>query len=435
MRIFWSPPYCRLAFVVVLLPSWGNSCAAQTVPSTVTIRQLSEVSQGSTGEFAVNLAPADRTHPVTLRLRCEIGTGKAVFEDDSTEMVLEKSGTVRVHGIVGSDIPGALSLTAWSGADPQLLAATSFFDVFPQTPEPRIFFDGRDVTATRQTVAVGQLIQLTVVLHPGVQIQSEYWSIGNPGDYTGGFLHALFLGGPQPVVREGPATRFYRITPGENRTVSYQLRLTNGTAANAFVTFDVEGPRSPEVQVDSEKVAISQPTPNSSLLGLLGPGISFRAHYSLPGRMLKNFTWVQLIQSDVITLKNSGTTWSCVPKSQPVSSVGSGLDTVFPYDTHNPTLDNPQIHLPSDITEYSRVFRARMYLLWTSGLSNSIAVPLGFVEWTFSGDVALRLANTNEWVLVSSSGGPHDPVSPFTRSHVYPFWNSLVPYTQILACY
>lgn len=236
------------------------------------------------------------------------------------------------------------------------------------------------------------------------------------------------------MVREGPATQFYWITPGENRAVRYELRLTNGVTAAAEVRFDVDGPWSAQVQVDSGKVMISQPTPSSSLLGMLEPGISFRARYYLPEGMLKNFTWVQLIQSDVMTIKDNGIALHCVPKSEPVTRVGAGLDTVYPYDTHNPTLDNPRIHLPSDITEYSREFRARMYLLWTSGLPNSIVVPLGFVEWSFSGNVVLKIAKTSEWVLVSGSEGPDDPVAPFTPSHVYPIWNSLVPYTQILTC-
>jgi len=433
MRLFLTALHCNIILVAVFVAFLGSSHAAQAPLLTVTIHQVSEVSQGNTGEFAVTIAPKDKPHPITLRLKCDVGTGKAVFEDDSTAMVLEKSGTVRVRGVVSSDLPGALTLTAWP-QETQAPAATAFFDVFPRTPEPRIFFDGLDVTGTHQAVTVGQRIQLTVILHPGVPVQNQHWSIGDPGDYTGGFLHTPFAGGPQPVVREGPTTWFYWAAPGKNRTVSYQLTLTNGVTAQAEVTFDVDGPWSTQVQVDSERVALSQPLPNSSLLGMLDPGISFRARYSLPEGMLRKFIWVQEIQSDVVTVKRNGITLYCVPKSQPVATLGAGLDTVYPYDTHNPTLDNPRIHLPSDVTEYSRVFHARMYLLWSSGLTNSIEVPLGFVDWTFSGEVVLKNAETNEWVLKFGSGGPSNPVAPFTRSHAYPFWNSLVPYTQILTC-
>jgi hypothetical protein len=341
---------------------------------------------------------------------------------------------VYVRGITASDQLGALSLTVWLAGEP-MPAATAFFDVFPPTPEPRIFFDGLDVTGTHQEVTVGQLIQLTVVLHPGVPVQSQDWSIGNPGDYTGGFLHTLLRGGPQPVLRLGPTTRFYWITPGENRVVTYRLKLTNGATATAEVTFDVDGPSSAQVRVDSVKVVVVPETPDSSLLGMIGPGISFRAAYSLPDGMLKNFTWVQLIQSDAITVNNGGVRLHCVPKSLPVANLGAGLDTLYPYDTNNPTLDNPRIHLTSDIQEYSRVLHARMYLLWTSGLHNSIAVPLGFVDWSFSGEVVLQDARTKTWVLKSGQGGPINPAEPFTQSHAYPSWNGLVPYTEVLTCH
>lgn len=433
MRASFSALYGSVRLIVILVAIAGKASAAQAPLLAVTIQQVSEVSQGNIGEFAVKIVPEARPPAITLRLKCEIGTGKAEFEDGSTDMVLEKSGAVRIRGIVSNDIPGALTLTAWSDQG-QVPAATTFFDVYPQVPEPRIFFEGRDVTGTRQAVTVGQLISLAVILHPGMPIHSQHWSIGEPGDYTGGFVHAPFVGGPQPVIREGPATQFYWVMPGENRAVTYELQLTNGETAVAEVRFDVDGPWSAQIQVDPEKVMISQPTASSSLLGMLEPGISFRAHYYLPEGMLKNFTWVQLIQSDVVTIKDNGITWQCVPKSEPVARVGAGLDTVYPYDTHNPTLDNPRIHLPSEFTEYSRHFHARMYLLWTSGLPNSIVVPLGFVEWAFFGNVARKVTKTSAWVLLSGSGGPSDPVAPFTRSHIYPIWNSLVPYTQVLTC-
>jgi hypothetical protein len=283
-------------------------------------------------------------------------------------------------------------------------------------------------------VIAGQRIQLTVILHPGLPVASQEWTVGNPGDYIGGFEHTPIHGGPQPVVREGSTTVFYWATPGNDRRVTYRLKLTNGVTATAAVTFDVDGPSSSEVQVDSEKVAIDPATPNSSVLGMTGSGISFRARYSQPEGTPKNFIWVQVIESDAITVNANGVRLHCVPKSQPVASFGAGLDTTYPYDTHNPTLDNPRIRLSSDIQQYSRRFHARMYLLWTSGLSNAIPVPLGYVDWSFSGEVVLKDAKTNAWQLRTGRGGPDNPVNPFTRAHSYPFWTSLVPYTEVLTC-
>ena len=290
------------------------------------------------------------------------------------------------------------------------------------------------MTGTRQSVIVGQRVQLTVILHPSLPIEEQEWSIGKHGDYTGGFLHTPFLGGPQPVVREGSATAFYWLTPGYDRIVRYRLKLANGVTATAMVIFDVEGPSSTQVDVDTEKVAIDPAALNSSVLGMTGAGISFRARYFLPEGVAKNFIWVQIIQSDAITVNSNGFRLHCVPKTQPISNVGAGLDTTYPYDTHNPTLDNPRIRLASDTQEYSRLFRARMFLLWTSGLSNSIPVPLGFVDWSFSGEVVLKDVATNTWELKSGRGGPNNAVAPFTRAAIYPFWTSLVPYTEVLTC-
>jgi len=423
---------CTLALVVSVLA--GQAGSAQSTPVRVTIRQLEDVRQGKAGEFSIEISPENEGRPVMLRVACLAGTGRAAFTDGSTQIQLTRSGRVPVLGITGNDFPGALTLTAWTEGAP-LPAATSFFDVLPPALEPRIFFDGQDVTGNRLSVALGQSIHLSVFLHPGLPVESEEWLIGRPGDYTGGFLHTPLQGGPQPVVREGSSTHFYWVTPGENRRVLYRVRLANGETATAETFFDVDGPSSTQVQVDPVKVIIAPGTAAAStVLGLLGSGISFHAIYSLPEGMLKNFTWVQLIQSDALTLKNQEGTLYCVPKSQPVAEFGAGLDTGYPYDMRNPTRDNPPLELTPDTQAYSRVFHARMYLLWSSGLSNSIPVPLGFVDWSFSGEVVLKDPATNSWALKSGQAGPDHPDQPFTRSHAYPLWYSLVPYSGSLMC-
>jgi len=416
-----------------LVSALGLASGSNRASPTVTIQQVHEVLQGAAGEFEIKIDAGVRSGPITLRINSDVGTGRATFEDGLTEKVITESGGVYVRGVTSSDLPGAMTLTAWlEGAN--MPAATCFFDVIAPAPEPRIFLDGIDVTGTQQSVVVGQRVQLTVILHPSVPIEKQEWRIGKKGEYTGGFLHTPLLGGPQPTVLEGSTTAFYWISPGYNRTVSYHLRLTNGVTATAAVTFDVDGPSSTQVDVDSERVVMDPAALNSSVLGMMGSGISFRARYFLPEGVAKNFIWVQLIQSDAITVDNNGVRLHCVPKTQPISSVGAGLDTTYPYDTHNPTMDNPRIRLASDTQEYSRVLHARMFLLWTSGLSNSIPVPLGFVDWSFSGEVALKDAATNAWELKSGYVGPNNPVMPFKRAPIYPFWTRLVPYTEILTC-
>ena len=122
---------------------------------------------------------------------------------------------------------------------------------------------------------------------------------------------------------------------------------------------------------------------------------------------------------------SAGGTTTCHPKSQPVATVGTGLDSVYPYDTHNPTTDNPKIALDStQFTEATRSFRATMYLLWSPSTPNSIAIPLGSVSWQFDADAKYD-STAGVWNVVSSSQSSNQ----FLTSSSYPTWNSYVPYT------
>jgi hypothetical protein len=389
------------------------------------------VVQGGSGTFKIRVDPDG---PVTLRLSASNSPGAAAFEDGSTELSLQRGGEVRVKGITASDLSGAMTLSAWSERA-SVPATTFIFDVLCATPTPRVFFGGRDVTDTIQNVVVGQEIALNVVLHPGLAIRSQSWSIGEPGTYTGGFVHTRLQGGPQPVILFAPSTHFYWVTAGFFRRVGYRVVFVNGENASAFVTFNVNGPSSAEVRVGGAQVTIAPAAdPNSSVLGLAGSGITFHATYSLPEGMFENFTWVQLIESDSLMVKMKEGATHCVPASAPTAELGSGLDTAFPYGTRNPARDNPHIELSPEVQEFSRTFQARMYLLWTSGLSNSIAVPLGYVDWHFSAHAVRPNGRTNTWALSSSSGGPNDISAPFAQTHSYPMWSALVPYGGKLSC-
>jgi hypothetical protein len=75
-----------------------------------------------------------------------------------------------------------------------------------------------------------------------------------------------------------------------------------------------------------------------------------------------------------------------------------------------------------------------MYLLWGSGMSNSIAVPLGYVDWHFEGQAVRKDGIKNEWSLEKGNGGPDDSERPFRPTHAYPLWNNLVPYIGLMRC-
>ena len=435
-RLRWN---CILA--VLVLASGVSPCFAQSASSSgpqaipqVQIQQLHQVELGVSGWFAVTIAPTEEKLPITVRLRRLAGTGAATFADGSTEISLEESKDVQVRGVVASDLAGGLSITAWEegGAVP---AAAAFFDVVADAPSPRIFFSGRDITDKTESVVVGQRISLNVPQHPSLSVREETWTIDSPGDYVGGFIRGLLQGGAQPVVRSGPSTTFYWAAPGNHRRVTYSLVLSDGQTVSASTRFDVEGPSYTSMEVPPTEVVIGPGNvPGDSFMSFAGTGISFRAQYALPEESLPNYLWVQLITRDVVELKRHASVERCVPKSQPIPDVGSGLDSNYPYDSHNPTRDSPPVELNPAEEEISRTFHARMYLLWGSGLSNSIPIPLGYVDWHFEGQAVRKDVLKNTWILKKGSGGADDPEHPFRATRTYPLWNSLVPYSGSMRC-
>lgn len=411
----------------------ANTPVPSAIPQ-VQIQQLHQVELGVSGWFAVTISPTEKKLPITLRLRRLAGTGAATFADGSTEVSVEESKDLQVQGVVANDLAGGLSITAWEegGPDP---VATAFFDVVADAPSPRIFFNGRDITDKTESVVVGQRISLNVPQHPSLSVRGESWSIDSPGEYVGGFVHGLLQGGAQPVVRSGPSTTFFWTVPGDHRRVTYSLVLSDGQEVSASTGFDVEGPSYTSMEVPPTEVVIGPSSLHGdSYMSFAGTGISFRAQYALPEESLPNYLWVQLIKRDVVELKRHTSVERCVPKSQPVPDLGSGLDSNYPYDSHNPTRDSPPVELNPAEEEISRAFHARMYLLWGSGLSNSIPVPLGYVDWHFEGQAVRKDVLKNTWILKKGNGGADDPEHPFRATHTYPQWNSLVPYSGSMRC-
>jgi hypothetical protein len=136
--------------------------------------------------------------------------------------------------------------------------------------------------------------------------------------------------------------------------------------------------------------------------------------------------------------------WSRLPMllaqriSLAASAGGTGFDdgggTGFPYGIGASVNDNPDFSLQTSygtqVTGVTEVndspFSATMYLLWSSGLTNSIRVPLGSVSWQWSRD-ATYSAQTQTWTLKSGSGS----ASAFIAGSSYPSWNSKVPFNGV----
>jgi len=413
-------------------------CAAQaqavSPTPTVEIRQLHEVKQGGSGWFEVKIEPQASPIPVTLRLRRFAGTGSATFEDGSNEYRLPESGHVQVYGVVASDLAGGMALDAWIDGQGQP-AATAFFDLIAATPQPRIFWNGQDITDTTQSVVVGQQLLLNVTLHPSLEMRSQAWTIEPQGEYVGGFVHTPTRGGPQPVTINGPTVTLYWVKPGPERKVTYRVTTSDGETAVAGVVFDVEGPSVLYLMVPPVQVTVRPGTePGSSYMDFAGKGILFEAHFYLPEGLMRNYTWVQLVTRDLIRIRARNEWLVCRPKSEPEAELSVGLDSDYPYDWRNPTRDSPPIQLEPESDEVSRSFHARMYLLWGSGLANSIVVPMGYVAWHFEGHAVRKDLLTNAWALTNGSGGPDDAEQPFRPARSYPSWSTVVPYSGQVQC-
>jgi len=64
--------------------------------------------------------------------------------------------------------------------------------------------------------------------------------------------------------------------------------------------------------------------------------------------------------------------------------------------------DSPFVNLNSGDSKTTRTFSAQMYLMWSSGLTNSIPVPVGSLSWSFFAD-AVQNMSTQQWTVQSDS--------------------------------
>jgi hypothetical protein len=109
----------------------------------------------------------------------------------------------------------------------------------------------------------------------------------------------------------------------------------------------------------------------------------------------------------------------------------AGLDTAYPYPAvtvAGVAVDAPALQLVSTFTTESRSLTAAMWLLWTSSLTSSIPVPLGYQTWQFSGSVT---QSGGTWGMPSGSGGPTSPnftaaSGSITANTSHPSWSGSV---------
>ena len=319
--------------------------------------------------------------------------------------------------------------------------------------------NGTDVTNKTTNVVVGQQIILygSYALPSGGSATSFSWSIpgsgSNPPTAISNFTVAsdFTSGGPAPLTSgqlSAQSVTFYFVVPGNSQTVTFTLNYTvNGTAqtaATTTATFTVAGITSPSMQTQAypsltiqtltgcgsiptgpwlEYGNASGAAPGcGSLQGT--PGVLFNPSGTQPSGG-GTFSFVQLINSSTTTLTQpSGA--SCT------ATRTAGLDTAYPYPNvlSGQAVDAPALQLLSNYSAERRSFNASMYLMWTpnpasgctAGAACTVAVPLGYQTWAFSGSATQN--SNGSWT--ASTGGTPGPTAAFQLANGnYPTWQNI----------
>ncbi len=313
---------------------------------------------------------------------------------------------------IGTSVDGGISGTTW----PESV-------VLPSAPTPIIKFGGNTISGTL-SVVVGQQIALTssVSLPPCTSISSQQWSTP-PGTAVGGYA-ASTTSGSVTALPSNTASgyTFYWVYPGTSLNMTYQYTMAGGGGSVgspvATATFNVAGPTGGKMTTTHVgTVGITTISGNTYLQfgtsSASNAGVLFTPSATAPSGYSNTFIWAQLISTDSIVANGS----SC--------SAGTGLDNAYPYPPvagTNTAGDSPAVQLLSTDTSVSRTFAAEMYLLWSSGLANSIPVPLGSTKWSFSGTAT---KNGSSWSPTGSGSASSFVASSASQSSDgYPIWST-----------
>ena len=345
-------------------------------------------------------------------------------EDLFTDVISWWSGNPAIAKVTPGKVQGSATgtTTANGETDPIYVGMGTncilkyFYPIAQVTVAPQILRNGTNIAGTTQSAVVGQQIALTssYTLPSGVTVSSRSWSVS--GTTVGGFSTGT-NGGPVATTFTLDSTTFYWVAAGNSLSVKFTLNLSNGQSPSASATFNVVGPTAPNVATSTGQVIVTTSPPLVLRFGAsnANPGIRFTASATPPSGYFNTFVWVQLLDNYSISLQgnpNHLCSWTDV------------LDTVYPYPplTSTTTADNPNLGLSSIYTEESFGFAGHMFLMWSSGLSGSIPVPLGSLTWQVSAD-AVQDMNTQQWSLKAGSQGS---ANQFQTGDSYPSWIGIV---------
>lgn len=305
--------------------------------------------------------------------------------------------------------------------------------------------------AAAANAVVGQAITLTTqpsaatlaALPIPLTFASTTWTVG--GTNIGGYSAAndIAIASVTPTTLTGSGLTTYWAYPGSAIPVTYQYCINPGglciTAETA--SFNVTGPVggsmpvltfSPTVTIGSFTSCGDNPGGPYLIYGAGGglacsgegtittAGIGFGPPTGYTNTNGGSFEIVQLISGDVITGGAGG-------------SYGTGIDSgSYPYSTTFPAYDSPKLYLPPTATNVTRTFTATMFLMWQSGTANSIAVPIGYQTWGFSGGATCSSScgTVGNWTALNlETQGPIGGFNPSTPSQ------TSVPNTNIVLQY
>jgi len=304
-------------------------------------------------------------------------------------------------------------------------------------PAPSIMFGGNPVTGTTQSVVVGQQIMLSssVSLPACASISSQSWTIPNnpikaysptPSSFAQGQVTPL----SSSDLKAASVTIFWPFA-ASSQVVQYQYCIQDNQCPLATTTFNIAGPTGVIIDPNPPnilpvQISTAQDCSGNTVFllsegqvttlcpipgGANGMTISFDFDTQPSGG---SFSWVQLVLNNQFTV--NGSAMSC----------GTGLDKAqFPTFSQNPFTDTPDVTLTSTTTTLSRSFQAQTYLMWNSGLTNSIWVPLGSVTWQFNGTATQT--TPNQWTLSagSQSAGTFQASSFSQASNGFPTWSTI----------
>ncbi len=93
-----------------------------------------------------------------------------------------------------------------------------------------------------------------------------------------------------------------------------------------------------------------------------------------------------------------------VSQSNTTCNAGNGyLDTNYPYASGRTTDDNPSLELLPEYTKEETGGVFRMYAMWNPQVGSApLPVPLGFIDWNWSG-TAVQDLSTGVWSVASSN--------------------------------